>query len=149
VKVTEDGSFIDGMWTSEARRDEILALEEYFSDNDLKGSYGILYCNAPALEAVLDLVPVMSSPWADWYTYSVDSFYEGIVKARLLSGSGEAPLIIVNRAYYEVLEGIRPEVTTGEVCIDDKYFLLIRYIWDFDYEPVFMTAEFVVYKEGE
>jgi hypothetical protein len=151
VKVEKEGSFIDGMWTSENRREDLLALEEYFFEKNHKGSYGILYCDAPALAAVLDLQPVMSSPWPDWYIYSVDALDEGIIQAGLLAQEGNAPCIILNKAYYEVTVGIRPAETTDEVCIDDKYYFLVKYMKDYGYEPVFMTNDYVVYwtKERE
>jgi hypothetical protein len=149
VKVEKTGSFIDGMWTSEARRDELLELDEYFSENNLKGSYGILYCGAPALAAILDITPVLSSAWADWQTYSVDAMDEGLIQAGHLSQEGNAPCIILNKAYYEVMEGLSPAETSDEVCIDDKYYFLARYMRNYGYEPVFMTNNYVVYLTGE
>lgn len=138
-------SYLDGMATSAERAEELQDLEMIFQKNGWTGNYGILYCDAPGLAAILDLKPVMLSQWADWPTYSDDNFEKGIIRAHQLVKQKEYPIVILNCAYYEVYEGLATEENTEQVQITEKYYLLAKFLRDNDYECTYSTNNYRVY----
>lgn len=146
-----DSNRICGMHTSNERKEELQELITYFEEESLSGEYGILYCNAPGLAYILDLKPVLSSMWADWYTYSYDDFFVGIQKAEQLIVSDIEPVLLLSNLYSYYIEGNIQEMEKQgmnlyEVAKDDKYFRLVRFIEDNNYECSFRSKNYAVYR---
>lgn len=149
--IVTDSNRIGGMHTSNERKEELQELITYFEEESLLGEYGILYCNAPGLAYILDLKPVLSSMWADWYTYSYDDFFAGIQKAEQLIVSDTEPVLLLSNLYSYYIEGnIQKMEEQGmnlyEVVKDDKYFRLVRFIEDNNYECSFRSKNYAVYR---
>lgn len=140
IKITDD-NVLKGMKTTEAQYEELKQLMDYFESENLSGSYGITYCDAPGLQMILDLKPVMSSPWADFYTYAYDDFYDGTVKAAQIIKTGEYPVLILNEAFRSNVEKDHPQYIEE----NDKYLGLLKYINDYQYECRFRTENYAVY----
>ncbi len=145
LKVTKPDSYLRGMWTSKAQHEELSQLEGYFEENGLKGTYGILYCGAPGLQVVLDLQPVMSSPWPDWYTYTDTSFENGIRTGEQLVSEHIYPVVIMSKTYYDIFEGNVPQEGVYAEMIDAKYYMIAKFLRDNAYSAVFQTKNYVVY----
>lgn len=145
IKIDNPDSYLNGMQTSTERAEELQNLEEIFYRNGWKGRYGILYCDAPGLAPVLNLKPIMLSQWSDWYTYTDDNFEKGIIKAQQLVMSQEEPIVILNKPYYEVYEGIAPEENTDSVTITEKYYMLAKFLRDNGYECMYSTDNYKIY----
>lgn len=141
LKVTDQGSYLCGMWTSKAQQEELSQLEGYFEENDLKGMYGILYCGAPGLQVILDLQPVMSSPWSDWGTYTDTSFENGIRAGEQLVSEHIYPVVIISKYYYDMIEENVPQ--------EGKNSMIAKFLQDYAYSAVFQTENYVVYYHVE
>ena len=139
--IAENLGTLDGMRTSQKMVDELHLLMEFCKRENIVGNYGILYCNAPGLETILNLKPVMSSPWSDWYTYPYDEFDEGIIKSRILIQDGEKPIVVANQVFASNYDGESPEYLEK----DDKYYMLVNYLDDYGYQRVFTSDNFVIY----
>lgn len=140
-------SKVNGMKTSLERKNELEQLEEYFQEEHLYGSYGILYCNSPGLGYVLDIKPVMSSSWPDWYTYTYDDFFAGIQNAEQLVKTDNSPVVILSNAYSYSFEDIDND--HWEVVKDDKYFRLFEFLTDNKYECTYRTKNYSIYLRKE
>ncbi len=145
-KVVAEGSFVKGMWTSTQRKEELSKLEQYFSENHLYGKYGLLYCDAPALAPILDIQPIATSPWPDWYAYSDSKFDDAIMDAQRMIHNGEEPILIIHKNYSAVIEGDVPAESSSLVIIDAKYYMLSKFVRDNGYDPTFQSDNFVVYQ---
>lgn len=142
-------SIISGMKTNSELADSLQGMLEYSEENQLSDKKAIFYCCAPGLSFTLRIESMTSSPWPDWYTYSFDQFYEGLINSYAAAKAGDAPLIFFDRVYgnhylgnYEAF--LENGGTDYLINSDEKYLMLHAYMKEFGYECVYQDARFFI-----
>ncbi len=97
----------------------------------LIGESAILFGGVPGLAYIFDLKPAIDTTWPDLDSYSIDKFDSQLTD---LSVEEKEPMIILGKEMAEYAN------------IEAKYDILMDYIANHDYNRVFESDRFVVYR---
>jgi hypothetical protein len=106
-------------------------LQKALSDNDLLGRKTVFFGGVPGLAYIFDLEPALDTTWPDLDSYSIAKFDEELLDIRELD---EQPTVIIGKEMQQYAN------------IEQKYDILLDYIANHDYNRVFESDRFIVYK---
>ncbi len=124
---------VSALKTTSYNAETLDELQEALSDNDLLGKKTVFFGGVPGLSYIFDLEPALDTTWPDLDSYSTDKFDRELMDTQALD---ELPTVIIGKEMQEYAN------------IEEKYDILLDYIANHDYNRVFESERFVVYKSA-
>ncbi len=156
VAQVTNNEVLQGIRMSPERARWMEEITAYVQEQELQGREVILYGQVPSLSFYLQM-PSAFNPWSDLRSFTparmeesmeqVSNELKGLQEAQPDTVASKAPVVIVERNYYESVKGLSPE----EIPSDDggaarKWMLIAEFMDTFGYENTFSNEKFIVFE---
>jgi len=151
VEVKAENYSYAGMYSSKERIELLDEMYGFCEQENLMGKEAIFYCNAPGLSFILDMPSALESSWADWYTFSIVRFAITMEELeRDINNGQEHPVVILSTPYDQYYRGEAVDwAKYPESMIDDKAWILNKFLRDNQYERIYVNDKFAIYTVEE